>query len=515
MVHIIIVIALIAVVVYFQFKVTKDTLLNLDVFKSIFPKSESCYSIEENSFYDEKGKEEDDEDNVEIEEMNEDQSAIIVNQISSSYANPILSQIIGAINMYLRKNKGAASDFLLIKDVVERYCDAKEEEITTQQPVPLYLGLTGTIIGIIVGIIYIALSGGSSGEQLMDNIFELMGAVAIAMFASFCGIVMTIWISHKSKEATIEVEAGKNLFYSWLQSELLPTLSGNAANALFQLQQNLMSFNETFATNVSQLDSSLSRIRDTSAQQVAFLNAVEKMNVTNIAKANVSVLRELQQSTEVISQLTVGLHDTSAYLKSVEGLNAQINEYMTRTQAIENMGLFFQQEIEQVKTREQYINEVVANVDDTLRKTFEKLAEETKERISILQNNSVQDSEKLQNYYVEQREAFQKLIETQKEELSSHSDDLSNLVVETRKLSGIQKSMSDLLDVSKTQSSLLEKLTKLYSENLHPQRNMVNEQEQRAIPVHLPLYVHIVVTVMALTVIATCSIYIYNSFWGS
>ena len=30
--------------------------------------------------------------------------------------------------MYLRKNKGAASDFLLIKDVVERYCDAKEEE---------------------------------------------------------------------------------------------------------------------------------------------------------------------------------------------------------------------------------------------------------------------------------------------------------------------------------------------------------------------------------------------------
>lgn len=160
MVHIIIVIALIAVVVYFQFKVTKDTLLNLDVFKSIFPKSESCYSIEENSFYDEKGKEEDDEDNVEIEEMNEDQSAIIVNQISSSYANPILSQIIGAINMYLRKNKGAASDFLLIKDVVERYCDAKEEEITTQQPVPLYLGLTGTIIGIIVGIIYIALSGG-------------------------------------------------------------------------------------------------------------------------------------------------------------------------------------------------------------------------------------------------------------------------------------------------------------------------------------------------------------------
>ena len=276
-----------------------------------------------------------------------------------------------------------------------------------------------------------------------------------------------------------------------------------------------MSFNKTFATNVSQLNSSLSRIRDTSAQQVQFLNAIEKINVTKIAKANISVLQELQQSTEVISQLTVGLHDTSAYLKSVEGLNAQINEYMTRTQAIENMGLFFKQEIEQVKTREQYINEVVANVDDTLRKTFDKLAEETKERISILQNNSVQDSEKLQKYYVEQREAFQKLIETQKEEFSTHSDDLSNLVAETRKLSGIQKSMSELLDVSKTQSTLLEKLTKLYGENMHSQRNVINENEQRPTPIQLPLYVHIFAVVMALIVIATCGIYIYNSFWGS
>ena len=121
----------------------------------------------------------------------------------------------------------------------------------------------------------------------------------------------------------------------------------------------------------------------------------------------------------------------------------------------------------------------------------------------------------MQKYYVEQREAFQKLIETQKEEISTHPDDLSNLVVETRKLSGIQKSMSELLDVSKTQSALLEKLTKLYSENLHPQNKVIEEREQRQVPVQLPLYVHIFAVVMALVMIVTCGIYIYNSFWGS
>lgn len=49
-----------------------------------------------------------------------------------------------------------------MKDVVERYCDAEEEEINIQQPIPLYLGLMGTMVGIIVGIGFIAVSGGLS-----------------------------------------------------------------------------------------------------------------------------------------------------------------------------------------------------------------------------------------------------------------------------------------------------------------------------------------------------------------
>ena len=72
------------------------------------------------------------------------------NQSHADVAKGILFQIVQAINSYLLKNKGATGDFLLIKDIVERYCDTKHEEIETQLPMPLYMGLMGTMLGIII-----------------------------------------------------------------------------------------------------------------------------------------------------------------------------------------------------------------------------------------------------------------------------------------------------------------------------------------------------------------------------
>ena len=98
--------------------------------------------------------------------MTEGEDEVTVSQVHIEDASPTLLEVEHSLNMYLQKNKGAASDFHIMKDVVERYCDADEEEITTQQPIPLYLGLMGTMVGIIVGIVYIAATKGFSVDDI-------------------------------------------------------------------------------------------------------------------------------------------------------------------------------------------------------------------------------------------------------------------------------------------------------------------------------------------------------------
>lgn len=502
--HYILVVLVILAIIVAQIYIYKNTKKKIDTYKSIFPNSTSSYSIVEREIQTDNNT--DDGDGYV-----EDFDTISVSQLNINTDNKTLKEISNALNMYLQKNKGAASDFYLMKDVVERYCDAEEEEINIQQPIPLYLGLMGTMVGIIVGIGFIAVSGGLSSESLMDNITSLMTCVAIAMAASLVGICCTTLISWSAKSATSKVEADKNRFYSWLQTELLPVLSGNAVNALYLLQQNLVSFNQTFKSNIEGLGTALSKVEDSSRKQVELISLINNIDIKRVAQANVAVLRELKECTSEITVFNNYLHNVSDYLTAVNELNGNINEHLNRTAAIENMGSFFEREINQVATREQYINEVVANVDNTLRRTFEKLSESTQESIFELRNNSIAEFNALQRYYSEQKDEFANRLQEQREEFVARNAEMIELLKEIRNLGDVKSAMVKLVESSKGQANLLEQMVRGQKN-----QNITNQnvgQVNNASVYKFPKTV--VGMIAAITVVAfmALGLYVYNTFF--
>ncbi len=56
------------------------------------------------------------------------------------------------MNIYLIRNRGSISDFNLINDIVELHTDSLVKDINIALPLPLYLGLMGTMLGIIIGL---------------------------------------------------------------------------------------------------------------------------------------------------------------------------------------------------------------------------------------------------------------------------------------------------------------------------------------------------------------------------
>lgn len=512
--HYFFVVLSILIIIGIQFRVFYNTQKKIRAFKQIFPAS-SGYKIGEKRLL------------VAEPDADSDDSvkSVYVSQIQLTTKNATMKAICSALNMYLEKNKGAASDFNLMKDVVERYCDADEEEINIQQPIPLYLGLMGTMIGIIIGIGFLALNGGLSEGFQMEHISSLMTCVAIAMGASLVGIVCTTMLSWNAKNATSKVEADKNIFYSWLQTELLPVLSGNAVNALYLLQQNLMAFNQTFQSHIAGLDATLSKVESVSQEQVELIGLIKDIDVRRVAQANISVLRELRGCTAEITVFNQYLHNVSGYLNAVNGLNASLNEHLDRTAAIEKMGAFFEREINQVKEREQYINAVVADVDDTLRKTFTALSESTRESIKELKNKSVAELDALTTYCEEQRETFKKMLQAQREEWASRPDKMEEVLVGIRQAMESQSSVLEhLLQASKEQMQLVTQVVdevKKQSASLL-QRETKNETPetgdafavQPVVPMEFPKTVVYLIAAIAFMVLVAVGIYIYNSFFG-
>lgn len=298
--------------------------------------------------------------------------------------------VIDIINLYLIKNKGELSDFEIIKNITERTCDTEIEDVETQLPIPLYLGLMGTILGIIIGIGEIALKGNGFADFVAhpeNHMGALMGGVAIAMCASFCGVLLTTISSWISKSARIEMEKRKNAFYSWIQAEFLPVLPNSSTSMLAQLERNLNRFNFTFGENIKNMQSALKQVTSTTSTQLDLMEIIDKLDVTQMAKGNVIVLKELTKSVDKFRMFGVFLDKMSEYTSKLDELSQKLYKLHDNSRVLEKMGTFFEQGEEVFNQRRDEITKSAMHLNDTLQKTFSMLEEQTGIGMSSLQKS--------------------------------------------------------------------------------------------------------------------------------
>lgn len=341
-----------------------------------------------------------------------------VSLISLPGENPLQKEINRVLNNYLIRNKGAASDYGLIKDVVERNCNSLEEEIETQTPWPLYFGLMGTMLGIIVGIGDIAINVGFDQfvEKPEEHIGGLMGDVA--MIVSCCGILFTTTLSFIAKKAKSILETRKNAFYSWFQSELMPIISKeNASTGLKRLEENLSKFNDSFEDNVKELNATFSVVKETSGNQALLMKTLNEMDLKKMAEANIEILSRFNQ--------TVG---------QLEKFNSYIN--------------YSQSVLDDIAQRNTAISEATISVDSNLDKALNELKNGVEQQMSVLRDalrKSEEEMEKLVacesrlfanqdskiNAFFDSIQSFKPLIEginSWKKDLKSQTMEISRLV---------------------------------------------------------------------------------------
>jgi tetratricopeptide (TPR) repeat protein len=298
--------------------------------------------------------------------------------ISVSHNNDTFKTIVESINDYLKNNK-SVSDFHLMKDIVDRNCDAKEEEINTQIPIPLYMGLVGTMAGILVGILYLWLRGGISdllstgGGSGADGVEALLGGVALAMISSILGIILTTWGSNKFKTAKLQVESDKHGFLSWIQAKLLPTLSDNVVGAIREMTENLNNFNEKFSKNTGNLGTALEKVNESYKMQMQLLDSVRKISDKDLTKQNLQLYVALQNSTKQIGILAQYLKDCNQYLTNVQALNKKLDDYENRIQFIETASKFYSKHEHWLSENYDEANRALKEVVEKYNKTIEEI----------------------------------------------------------------------------------------------------------------------------------------------
>jgi hypothetical protein len=357
----------------------------------------------------------------------------------------LFCKIRDSINTYLLRNKGGVADFNLVKDIVERNTNALEHDINIGLPAPLYLGLMGTMVGIVVGLVIFVAKVSSPGldteggqmNDYMSGINELLIGVCVGMFASAFGLGLTVYNSIlKFKGAKSVVEARKNDFYTFIQTELLPILSQNLNTGFHNLQMNLTNFNNEFSGNLQELKALMSDNNKALIAQSNIIDKLEDVDLNAFVKANVTIFSELKGSIESLRQFGLYVNLLNKFVEQSSGLNNKVLELLQRSDNLETIAqqvsanleenkkltMFLNAHFNVLEDHSQVINDSVGKIDNLMSKSFSDLRENISSNVNTLVNFSHQERDKLSEVMRENRTSLTNLQYL--ESLSRHVHDM-------------------------------------------------------------------------------------------
>ena len=353
--------------------------------------------------------------------------------ITDTSGSGIIQRIREDINLYLLNNYGAAVNFSIIKDIIDREVDIKDEEISNSIPTPLYLGLAATMIGIIFGLFAMP---EANGQHFSEGIDALINGVKLAMFGSLSGLACTtILSSFVYKNAKRKISHDKNAQISYLQAKLLPELVKAEDTGVSGLKASLDRFARV-ATDISKnVLTAANQTRENIILQQEVIDKVGNLDVLKISETNLELFNRLENNmiafnkfseyVSLMSQISENLKDFASRTRNVDNIvnqidlslqeNNRLSRFLTsHFEKIETAGLaalkavdlsdsHFKEAVEKLKTEtDNCINQVFRAVNESashFSDAIEKLREETDNRISRLSREAADNESKLAEIY--------------------------------------------------------------------------------------------------------------------
>lgn len=254
-----------------------------------------------------------------VEEVNIEYSDVSL--IQAKGGSKAFDEVVYETNAYLCKNVGTSADFSILQDICERKIESMETQINNTINVPLYLGLAGTFIGIITGLIGITFNVNDLfANGNMGPLQNLLLGVVIAMGASFIGLGLMVWNSAVNyKKSLAGCEKNKNEYYDFLRRDLMPTLSNSMASSLNSLKGVLGEFIGKFGHNLDAYANSAELLNDNIEKQHLLLVEINKMKQQKVAVEIAETFNSLKESADSLKVFRTYQDNLNETIKEVSG----------------------------------------------------------------------------------------------------------------------------------------------------------------------------------------------------
>lgn len=325
-----------------------------------------------------------------------------------------LGKIIHRTNEYLCKNTGTSADLSVLRDISDNQKGALEDDIQNSLNVPLYLGLAGTFVGIITGLIGVDFNQIFGTTSNLDGLQHLLYGVVAAMFASLLGLGFTVYNSAISyKNAVSKSNEGTEEYINFLRRELMPLLSNSMASSLNSLKGVLGHFVDKFGRNLDAYADSAELLNDNLEKQHLVLTEINKLSLTQTANKIAETFIQLKESADSLNvfrtyqkQLNSTIANVSGMVNQIQTIIGNFNDFATGLSVVvsnQNKTTELQREFQEAITIHFPTG---GDARDVWRKEFDMLISEGKTVSENLSTQLTVSTEYIKNFIANNKDFF-------------------------------------------------------------------------------------------------------------
>lgn len=325
-----------------------------------------------------------------------------------------LGKIIHRTNEYLCKNTGTSADLSVLRDISDNQKGTLEDDIQNSLNVPLYLGLAGTFVGIITGLIGVDFNQIFGTTSNLDGLQHLLYGVVAAMFASLLGLGFTVYNSAISyKNAVSKSNEGTEEYINFLRRELMPLLSNSMASSLNSLKGVLGHFVDKFGRNLDAYADSTELLNDNLEKQYLVLSEINKLSLTQTANKIAETFIQLKETADSLNvfrtyqkQLNSTIANVSGMVNQIQTIIGNFNDFATGLSVVisnQNKTTELQREFQEAITIHFPTG---GDARDVWRKEFDMLISEGKTVSENLSTQLTVSTEYIKNFIANNKDFF-------------------------------------------------------------------------------------------------------------
>jgi hypothetical protein len=282
------------------------------------------------------------------------------------------------------------------------------------------------------------------------------------------------------------------------------------------LHTNLVKFNEDFTVNINRLTGLLNKNYDAVIAQDNILQSLENIDITEFAKANINVLKELKTGTKDLYKFNQYLTSLNATVDSTSHLSSSFQILLSRVNNFEGLAEKLDSRVEESNKLVQFLNDhyevlsergglltdSVKKVDDVLNKSLIELREHTSEKIDAIKELTIKEedlltkatSKKIKSmeevFTLEKKltlQAFQKKTESMQELTKKENELITQAFAENRNqlaklslLENLNQSINDIKSNSNSQINSVNNQINLLKKSLDKTNAVLDEMNNKS-----------------------------------